>query len=79
MKRIGYDRMQASVVHYKAYGEYKYVLLPCWVHEFDSKSKKYSVELEDGTKKRARRLALRFNGEDPRCSTSNGRALVRCS
>eukprot|EP00928_Gymnodinium_smaydae_P068047 TRINITY_DN5109_c0_g5_i1.p1 TRINITY_DN5109_c0_g5~~TRINITY_DN5109_c0_g5_i1.p1 ORF type:complete len:4182 (+),score=1201.92 TRINITY_DN5109_c0_g5_i1:1381-13926(+) len=64
MREVGYDRMQACVVHYKAYGGYNYNLTPCWVHDYDAKSKKYSVELQDGTVKRVRRLALRFNMED---------------
>ncbi|CAK0848815.1 unnamed protein product [Prorocentrum cordatum] len=43
----------------------EWTMSACWVHSYDAQSKRYLVELEDGLQKRVKRLALRFNAEDP--------------
>jgi len=53
---------QACVLHYSSND---WTMLPCWVHNYDEATKRYFVELEDGSSKRVKRLALRFNAEDP--------------
>jgi hypothetical protein len=40
---------QGNVVHYD---RKKYSMMPCWVHSYDEKRNKYTVELEDGAKKK---------------------------
>jgi dynein heavy chain len=52
---------QGNVVHYD---RKKYNMMPCWIHEYNEKSVKYVVELEDGAQKQVKRLALCFNAED---------------
>lgn len=59
-------KTQGNVVHFKSGA---YTMMPCWVHDFDSKKLKYHVELEDGTHKQVKRLTLRFNAEDPETFT----------
>jgi hypothetical protein len=63
---------QANVVHCD---KNKYVMMPCWVHEYDEKKNKYLVELEDGAQKQVKRLTLCFNSED---STEFNRRVETC-
>lgn len=56
------SRPQACVLHYVAR---VWTMLPCWVLGYEAQAKRYLVELEDGSRKRVKRLALRFNAEDP--------------
>ncbi|CAL1158737.1 unnamed protein product [Cladocopium goreaui] len=53
---------QASVLHYIAR---EWRMLPCWVLGYEASNSRYLVELEDGSQKQVKRLALRFNAEDP--------------
>jgi hypothetical protein len=55
-------RPQACVLHYTAH---EWTMLPCWVQGYEAPIKRYLVELEDGSRKHVKRLALRFNAEDP--------------
>ncbi|CAE7917846.1 hoxN [Symbiodinium sp. KB8] len=52
---------QAAVLHYAAQ---EWRMLPCWVLGYEAASSRYIVELEDGSRKQVKRLALRFNEED---------------
>ena len=52
---------QAAVLHYVAQ---EWRMLPCWVMGYEAATSRYVVELEDGSRKQVKRLALRFNGED---------------
>lgn len=52
---------QAAVLHYAAQ---EWRMLPCWVLGYEVASSRYIVELEDGSRKQVKRLALRFNEED---------------
>jgi len=53
---------QAAVLHYIAR---EWRMLPCWVLGYEASNSRYLVELEDGSQKQVKRLALRFNAEDP--------------
>ncbi|CAJ1461137.1 unnamed protein product, partial [Effrenium voratum] len=53
---------QAAVLHYIAQ---EWRMLPCWVMGYEASNSRYIVELEDGSRKQVKRLALRFNDEDP--------------
>ncbi|CAK9060580.1 unnamed protein product [Durusdinium trenchii] len=53
---------QACVLHYIAH---EWRMLPCWVLGYEASNSRYLVELEDGSRKQVKRLALRFNAEDP--------------
>eukprot|EP00931_Biecheleriopsis_adriatica_P034701 TRINITY_DN20021_c0_g4_i1.p1 TRINITY_DN20021_c0_g4~~TRINITY_DN20021_c0_g4_i1.p1 ORF type:complete len:4150 (-),score=1074.99 TRINITY_DN20021_c0_g4_i1:152-12580(-) len=53
---------QAAVLHYISH---EWRMLPCWVHGYEPQGQRYLVELEDGSCKQVKRLALRFNEEDP--------------
>jgi dynein heavy chain len=54
-------RPQACVLHFVSH---EWNMLPCWVHDYEAAAKRYLIELEDGSRKHVKRLALRFNAED---------------
>jgi hypothetical protein len=65
-------RPQACVLHYISR---EWTMLPCWVMGYEAPAKRYLVELEDGSRKYVKRLALRFNAEDP---TNFARRVETC-